>query len=81
MNLKEVLGDAYKEGMTFEEVVSTVDAFIEEMDTFCVLETLETLRNNGRLSNLKAFVARALIIKPVLDAMWQWGEGDTASLK
>ena len=55
-------------GMTFEEVVSTVDAFIEEMDTFFVLETLETLRKNGRLSNLKAFVASALNIKPVMGA-------------
>ncbi len=31
-----------------------------------MLETLETLRKNGRLSNLKAFVATALKIKPVM---------------
>lgn len=55
-------------GMAFEEVVSRVDAFIEEMDTFFVLETLETLRKNGRLSNLKAFMASALNIKPVMGA-------------
>ena len=55
-------------GMTFEEVISTVDDYIEEQDTYFVLETLETLRKNGRLSNLKAFVASALNIKPVMGA-------------
>ena len=30
------------------------------------METLETLRKNGRLSNLKAFVANVLNIKPVM---------------
>lgn len=36
------------------------------MNTFFVLETLETLRKAGRLSNLKAFVANTLNIKPVM---------------
>ena len=31
-----------------------------------MLETLDTLRKNGRLSNLKALVAGALNIKPVM---------------
>lgn len=53
-------------GMEFEEVVKTVDAYISEQNTYFVLETLETLRKNGRLSNLKAFVATALKIKPVM---------------
>lgn len=53
-------------GMSFDEVVRTVDAYIEEQDTYFVLETLETLRKNGRLSNLKAFMASALNIKPVM---------------
>lgn len=33
-----------------------------------MLESLEALRKNGRLSNLKAFVANALNIKPVMGA-------------
>ena len=53
-------------GKTFEEVVETVDAYIEEMNTYFVLETLETLRKNGRLSNLKAMIANTLNIKPVM---------------
>ena len=36
------------------------------MNTFFVLETLETLRKAGRLSNLKALVANTLNIKPVM---------------
>ncbi len=55
-------------GMSFEEVIRAVDAYIEGQDTFFVLESLEALRKNGRLSNLKAFVASALNIKPVMGA-------------
>ena len=55
-----------EQGMEFEEVVKKVDAYISEQTTYFVLETLETLRKNGRLSNLKAFVATALKIKPVM---------------
>ena len=53
-------------GMPFEEVVEKVDSYIAEMNTFFVLESLETLRKNGRLSNLKAMLATALNIKPVM---------------
>ncbi len=53
-------------GKDFGEVVSGVDAYISEMNTFFVLETLETLRKAGRLSNLKALVASTLNIKPVM---------------
>ena len=55
-----------EQGLEFEEVVKKVDAYISEQNTYFVLETLETLRKNGRLSNLKAFVATALKIKPVM---------------
>ena len=53
-------------GMTFEEVVKKVDAYIEEQHTFFVLETLETFRKSGRLSGLKAVIADTLNIKPVM---------------
>lgn len=53
-------------GMEFLQVVEEVNRFIESQNTFFVLETLDTLRKNGRLSNLKAFVAGALNIKPVM---------------
>lgn len=53
-------------GFSFEQVVAKVDEYIAGMNTFFVLETLETLRKNGRLSNLKAMLATALNIKPVM---------------
>ena len=53
-------------GLPFEDVVSVVNKYIEEQHTFFVLENLETLRKNGRLRRVKALVATALKIKPIL---------------
>ena len=53
-------------GMEFEEVVQTVEAYIEKQNTWFVLENLDTLRKNGRLSHMKAILATALKIKPVM---------------
>ncbi len=53
-------------GMDFEDVVSHVEAYINGQTTYFVLENLETLRKNGRMSKVKALVASALNIKPVL---------------
>jgi DegV family protein with EDD domain len=53
-------------GEPFERVVELVEKYIGQMHTFFVLESLETLRKNGRLSNLKAALATALNIKPVM---------------
>ena len=55
-------------GMEFEKLVETVEAYIESQNTYFVLENLETLRKNGRLSNLKAFAASMLKIRPVMGA-------------
>lgn len=55
-------------GASFEEVVEKGEAFTEGMDTYFVLETLDTLRKNGRLSNLQAIIANVLNIKPVMGA-------------
>ena len=53
-------------GYSFEKVIETVEAYIEQQHTFFVLDNLETLRKNGRLSKVKALVASALKIKPVM---------------
>lgn len=55
-------------GASFEEIVEQVEAFIDEMDTYFVLETLDTLRKNGRLTNLQAIIATVLSIKPIMGA-------------
>ena len=53
-------------GMSFEETVSTVEKYIDGQNTYFVLENLDTLRKNGRLTGIKSFVASALNIKPVM---------------
>jgi len=55
-------------GFSFEQIVERVEQYTEEQDTFFVLDNLETLRKNGRLSKMKAMVASALKIKPILGA-------------
>lgn len=53
-------------GESFEKIVEDVEDYIASMNTFFVLETLETLRKAGRLSNLKSLVANTFNIKPVM---------------
>lgn len=55
-------------GMDFETVVKTVEDFILKMHTYFVLESLDNLRKNGRLSLVKALVASVLNIKPFMGA-------------
>lgn len=55
-------------GMDFETVIRTVEQFILELHTYFVLESLDNLRKNGRLSAVKALLASALNIKPVMGA-------------
>ena len=53
-------------GCSFEDVVKKVEAFRDEMYTIFVLDDLETFKKNGRLKGIKAVVATAMNVKPVL---------------
>ncbi len=53
-------------GLGFEETVEAVETFKRQMRTYFVLDNLETLRKNGRLSGVKPLVATTLNIKPVM---------------
>ena len=57
-----------EQGLPFEEIVRKLESFRDEMDTWFVLNNLETLRKNGRLTGVKALVASTLNIKPVMGA-------------
>ena len=57
-----------EKGVKFEQLVKEVEQYIDEQNTFFVLDNLETLRKNGRLSKTKAIVASALKIKPIMGA-------------
>ena len=50
-------------GLPFKKVVREVEQFIYQMQTLFVLESLENLRKNGRLTKLQAVVTSALRIK------------------
>lgn len=55
-----------EEGKSFEEICRKLTDFRDHMKTYFVLDNLETLRKNGRLSRVKALVASTLSIKPVM---------------
>ena len=50
-------------GMPFKKVVREVEQFVARMKTLFVLEDLENLRKNGRLTKLQAVATAALRIK------------------
>ena len=56
-------------GKPFEEVVDTIEKACSDINTLFVLESLDTLRKNGRLTGIKSFLASALNIKPVMGAV------------
>ncbi|MDO5416413.1 MAG: DegV family protein [Lachnospiraceae bacterium] len=66
LNLALYIRDLCEQGMTFEEIENQAAAYRDDMKTYFVLESLDILRKNGRLSGLQAFFATTLNIKPVM---------------
>lgn len=62
------LMDLEEEGLSFEEIVKQIESYRDGVNTYFILDNLETLRKNGRLSGVKALVASTLSIKPVMGA-------------
>ncbi|MBO1871068.1 DegV family protein [Lachnoanaerobaculum sp. Marseille-Q4761] len=58
-----------EQGFKFEEISKRITKLRDEMKTYFVLESLDTLRKNGRLSAVTAFIASALNIKPIMGAV------------
>lgn len=56
------------QGLPFETIVEQIEQFRDTRSVYFVLDNLETLRKNGRLTGVKAFVASTLNIKPVMSA-------------
>ncbi len=52
-----------EKGTPFREVVEKVERFISEMHTLFVLENLDNLRKNGRLTKMQSLVTGALHVK------------------
>lgn len=52
--------------LPFRTIVSLAEEFRSSMHTYFILDNLETLRKNGRLTSVKALVASTLNIKPIM---------------
>lgn len=55
-------------GMPFQDVVDQVEAYLDRMQTLFVLETLDNLRKNGRLTRMQSLVTGALRVKLLMGA-------------
>ncbi len=55
------------------DIVEKVEKYIHEMKTFFVLESLDNLIKNGRITKTKALIANVLNLKPI---MGEDGEGN-----
>lgn len=53
-------------GLSFDEICDEVNAYIESMETYFVLDSLDNLKKSGRLSNISAAIASVLNIKPIM---------------
>ncbi len=69
LNIALYIAGLCESGAEFEEVCQKVEQFKREMKTYFVLESLDALRKNGRLTGLQAFFATTLNIKPVMGAV------------
>ncbi|NMA87203.1 MAG: DegV family protein [Tissierellia bacterium] len=58
-----------------KEIVSKVEEYIAEMKTFFILESLDNLMKNGRISKTMGHIASMLSIKPIM------GGDDDGSIK
>lgn len=59
------IAELEEEGASFEEVIEKTNAYIREQKTYFVLNSLDNLIKNGRISGVKAFIATKLNIKPI----------------
>lgn len=64
LHIQELL----KQGRRFAEVVNEAERFVRGLTTLFVLEDLETLRKNGRLTQLQSVITGILRIKLVMGA-------------
>ena len=62
------LAELEEAGYPFEQIVKKIEDYRDSVQTYFVLDNLETLRKNGRLTGVKALVASTLNIKPVMGA-------------
>lgn len=60
------ISELIKKKLPVEEIVSSINEYIESMNTFFILESLDNLIKAGRIGKLAGQVASALNIKPIM---------------
>lgn len=68
LNIAMYIRELCDRGLEFDEICEKASAYRDRMNTYFVLESLDTLKKNGRLTGLQAFFATKLNIKPVMGA-------------
>jgi len=66
LSLVNRIFELYDEGYSFEDVSKKILEYRDSQKTYFILDSLEQLRKNGRLSGLKAMIAETLNIKPIM---------------
>lgn len=56
------------EGLPKLEIIERTERFIKEMKTFFVLDNIDTLRKNGRLSRIAGTIVSVLHLRPIMGA-------------
>ena len=62
------IDELIKEKLSNLEIVEKVEAYIEEMTTYFISESLDNLIKNGRISKTKGLIANILNLKPLMGA-------------
>lgn len=68
LNLALGICEMYEEGLDFQAISEKIMKKRDDENIYFVLDTLDFLRKNGRLTGLQAFFATALNIKPIMGA-------------
>ncbi len=60
------LKEEIDKGLTFDEIIENVNKYIKEVKTFFILESLNNLIKNGRISKTAGLIANVLNFKPIM---------------
>lgn len=66
LNVALRIQELCESNLEFDEIVKQTERYRDTMKTYFVLESLDFLRKNGRLTGLQAFFATTLNIKPIM---------------
>lgn len=62
------IDELVKKGLSPEKIVEKTEEYISQMKTYFILESLDNLVKNGRISKTKGLIASVLNFKPIMGA-------------